>query len=254
VQRLQNDFARFASDVQALKAEIISKHFDPQTIVERSNIQFMVGPDQQLAQQAVALIKSDFYQYRIEVKPESVNMADMAAIKQERSEFLMAISQFFQSCLPVFQAAPWSTPFLLQTLQWAIAGFRGGSTIEGVMDQMVLAANQAAKQAAMQPPQPDPEMVKMQAQMQMEKQKGQIDIFGKVADLKVKQEAAKMDLMKKAMELKLQGQKNQMDLQQAAQESQIDQEMNVRKMEHEIQRDALKTAQVEKQSKEKADE
>lgn len=239
VQRLQNDFARFASDVQAIKAEIISKHFDPQTIVDRSNIQYMMGADVQTAQEAIRLIKSDFYQYRIEVKPESVSMADMAAIKQERSEFLMAISQFFQSSLPVGQAAPWTMPYLLQMLQWVIAGFRGGSTIEGVMDQMVLAANQAAQQAAQQPPQPDPEMVKMQAQMQMEQQKGQIDIVGKMADLKFKGQSAMMDLQKKRMELALK-----------AKEASLDHEVNVRKMEGEIQRDAIKTASALTQSKE----
>jgi hypothetical protein len=257
VQRLQNDFARFASDIQALKAEIISKHFDEKTIAQRSNIQYMMGADQGLAQQAIALIKSDFYQYRIEVKPESVNMADMAAIKQERSEFLMAISQFFQSTLPVAQAAPWSMPYLLQMLQWSIAGFRGSSTIEGVMDQMVVAANQAIQQAAQQPPQPDPEMMKAQMEMKMAQQQGQIDIMGKVADLKIKGQGAMMDLQKKAMELKLKQQEMGMKAQGAAVDhaakvegAQLDHEVSVKKMEGEIQRDAIKTATAQTGSKE----
>jgi hypothetical protein len=239
VQRLQNDFARFASDLQALKAEIISKHFDPESIAMRSNIKYMVGADQGLAEQAIALIKSDFYQYRIEVKPESVNMADMAAIKQERSEFLMAMSQFLQSSLPVAQTAPWAMPYLLQILQWTIAGFRGSSTIEGVMDQMVLAANQAIQKAAQQPPQPDPDMLKAQMEMKQMQQEGQLDIMGKVADLKIKGQTAMMDLQKKAMELKLKGT-----------EAQMDHEVSVRKMEGEIQRDAIKTATAQTGSKE----
>ena len=250
VQRLQNDFARFASDIQALKAEIISKHFDEKTIAQRSNIQYMMGADQGLAQQAIALIKSDFYQYRIEVKPESVNMADMAAIKQERSEFLMAISQFFQSTLPVAQAAPWSMPYLLQMLQWSIAGFRGSSTIEGVMDQMVVAANQAIQQAAQQPPQPDPEMMKMQAQLQMEQQQGQMDMMGKVADLKLKAQSGMMDLQKKAMELKFKGAEAQLDHATKIEGAQIDHEVSVKKMQGEIQRDAIKTATAQTGSKE----
>ena len=256
VQRLQNDFARFASDIQALKAEIISKHFDEKTIAERSNIQYMMGADQGLAQQAIALIKSDFYQYRIEVKPESVNMADMAAIKQERSEFLMAISQFFQSTLPVAQAAPWSMPYLLQMLSWSIAGFRGSSTIEGVMDQMVVAANQALQQAAQQPPQPDPEMMKAQMEMKMAQEQGKIDIMGKVADLKIKGQGAMMDLQKKAMDLKLKQHEMglkakgaELDHAAKVQGAQIDQEINVKKMEGEIQRDAIKTATAQTGSK-----
>ena len=256
VQRLQNDFARFASDLQALKAEIISKHYDEQTIATVSNVQYMMGSDQQLAQQAIGLIKSDFYQYRIEVKPESVNMADMAAIKQERSEFLMAIATFFQSTLPVAQAAPWSMPYLLQMLQWSIAGFRGGATIEGVMDQMVVAANQALQQAA-QNPQPDPEMMKAQMEMKQAQQEGQIDIMGKVADLKIKGQGAMMDLQKKAMEMKLKQHEMglkakgaELDHAQKIEGAQIDHEVSIKKMEGEIQRDALKTATAQTGSKE----
>jgi hypothetical protein len=47
VQSMQDEFARFCSDVQKIKAEIISKHFEPQTIIERSNV--MRTPDAQLA-------------------------------------------------------------------------------------------------------------------------------------------------------------------------------------------------------------
>jgi hypothetical protein len=55
--------------------------------------------------------------------------------------------------------------------------------------------------------------------------------MGKVADLKIKGQTAMMDLQKKAMELKLKGA-----------EAQMDHEVSVRKMEGDIQRDAIKTA------------
>jgi hypothetical protein len=186
-----------------------------------------------------------------------VNMADMAAIKQERSEFLMAISQFFQSTLPVAQAAPWSMPYLLQMLQWSIAGFRGSSTIEGVMDQMVVAANQAIQKAAQQPPQPDPEMMKAQMEMKQMQAEGQMDLMGKVADLKIKGQGAMMDLQKKAMEMKLKQHEMglkakgaELDHAQKIEGAQIDHEVSIKKMEGEIQRDALKTATAQTGSKE----
>jgi hypothetical protein len=235
VQELQNEFARFASDCQAIKAEIISKFFDPATIIERSNVKYMTGADPMVAQKAIEIIKSDIYQYRIEVKPESVAMADMAAVKQERSEFLMAMAQFFQSTVPMIQIAPYAMPYMLQVLQWAIAGFRGGATIEGVLDQMVLAANKAIQQQ-MANPQPDPKMLELKAKMEMEQQKGQMDIMGKVADLKFKAQESQMDLAKKAMELKMKAAEMQMDHESAS----IEQDMDVRKMQHEIQRDAVK--------------
>src|SRR6185312_12747428 len=69
VQTLQDEFARFASDTQKIKAEIISKLFDPQTIIKRSNIE--QTPDAQLAESAVALIKQPDFQFRISVNPDS---------------------------------------------------------------------------------------------------------------------------------------------------------------------------------------
>jgi hypothetical protein len=237
VQRLQNDFARFASDLQSLKAEIISKHFDPETIAARSNIQYMMGADQQNAQAAIGLIKSDFYQYRIEVKPESVNMADMAAIKQERSEFLMAISQYLQSSLPVGQAAPWAMPYLLQMLQWAIAGFRGGSTIEGVLDQMVLAATQAAQQAAMQPPPPDPQLEVAKVKAQAESQKSQMGLQQTAAQTQA-------GIVKTLLDLQAHKQKAQVDAARAAQDyvqGVAEHEMTMQQMEAQQRADAAKT-------------
>jgi hypothetical protein len=221
VQEFQNEFARFASDAQRIKAEIISKHFDPETIAKESNVQFMMGQDPQIAMQAVQLIKSDFYQYRIEVKPESVAMADMTAMKQERGEFLMSVATFLQSAGPIGQGAPWAVPYLLQMLSWSLAGFRGGSSIEGVMDQMVVAASQAQKQAA-QNPQPNPEMMKMQAEMQFEQQKNQMEMQIKQVEMEMKKQEAQMDLLAKRMGLELDMQKAKMDFNIQAQKAELE--------------------------------
>jgi hypothetical protein len=247
VQEFQNEFARFASDTQSLKAEIISKHFAPETILKTSNVQYLTGNDPQIAMKAVELLKSDIYQYRIEVKPESVAMADMAAVKQERSEFLMAMSQFLQSSVPMSQAAPWATPFLLQMLQWAIAGFRGGATIEGVLDQMVLAAQQFEKQKAMQPPPPDPQMMIAQVKAQAEQGKAQADIMGKTIEIKGKMAQTQADLqagaMKNRMELMKAGAEHQMEVARMAQEhehAKEDHEMSLQQQEAKIRADAVK--------------
>jgi hypothetical protein len=260
VQEFQNEFARFASDTQKIKAEIISLHFDPQSIMERSNAQYMTGPDPMASQRAVALIKSSIIQYRVEVKPESVAMADMAAVKQERSEFLLAVSQFLQSSAPITQAAPWSGPFLLQILQWAVASFRGGATIEGVLDQMVTTANQQLQAAQSQPPPPDPKLMQVQAKMQMDQQKAQMDmqvtqqksqieLHIKQVEAQMKQQQMQMDLLAQAFGIKMEQQKLQMGMEVAQQKAQVDTqkaqmdgEISVRKAESEIQMDAKRMA------------
>jgi hypothetical protein len=176
LQALQDEFARFASDFQKIRGEIICKHFDPKTIYERSNIQYT--PDAQLAPQAIALLKSDYHCYRVEVKPEAISLTDYAAVKQERTEVVSALGQFYQAMAPVMQAGAVDAQFAAEVTQWMIAGLKGGSSIEGVFDQMLARKKVAEEQAAARPPQPPPPDPKLQAtQMkgQMDMQKAQFD-------------------------------------------------------------------------------
>lgn len=183
MQALQDEFARFASDVQRLKTQVICRHFEPQTILERSNFRF-AGQDLQLALQAVQLLKGGAAQYRIEVKPEAVSLTDFAALRAERTEVLTAIAGFIQSVAPLIAQSPASTPYLLQILQWSIAGLKGASTMEGILDQAIAAAQQAAA-AGPQPgtggaQQPDPKLLATQLKgsqdMQREQFKLQADL------------------------------------------------------------------------------
>jgi len=171
MQSAQDEFARFASDAQALKAEIIAKHFDPETIVARSNM--ASGPDALLAQQAVALLKSESAQYRIQVKPEAVSLTDFAALKQERAEVIVSLSSFLQAAAPLAQQMPGSLPYLLQMLQWSVSGLRGASQIEGVLDQAIVAAQNAPPAQSQQ--QPDPKLAQIQLKGQVDMQKAQMD-------------------------------------------------------------------------------
>jgi hypothetical protein len=249
VQEFQSEFARFASDMQSIKAEIIAKHFDPQTILERSNAKYLGGsgqPEPALLE-AVQIIKSDIYQYRIEVKPETVSMTDMAAVKQERSEFLMAMATFLQSSQPIVASAPWAGPFLLQMLQWAMAGYRGGATIEGTLDQMVVAARQAAEQAAAQPPAPDPkvEAVKIKAQidmaqsqqeMQMQAQKNAMEIEKMKLEFQMAIQKANLEIATLKQKAELDSQKMQADLQFKQQDAVIDAERSMMEIQHDARR------------------
>lgn len=251
VQEFQNEFARFASDIQSIKAEIIAKHFDPQTIMQRANARYLGNSDQPdpALLEAVQIIKSDIYQYRIEVKPESVSMTDMSAIKQERSEFLMAMATFLQSSQPIVQGAPWAGPFLLQMLQWAMAGYRGGATIEGTLDQMVVAARQAAQQAASQPPPPDPkvEAVKMKAQidmaqsqqeMQMQAQKNAMEIEKMKLEFQMAIQKANLEIATLKQKAQIDSEKMQLDLAGKQHSAQLDAE----KAEMSIEQDAKRMA------------
>jgi hypothetical protein len=168
VQRLQDEIARFATGLLSIKAQIIAKHFSPETIKARANVRFMPEADQLLADEAIALLKSDISCYRIEVKPEAVALADFAAMKQERGEFLETITTYFQALAPIAQQMPDGLEELLEIGKWVAAGIRGSSQIEGVFDRMIGKAKEAAQRAKENPQAPptDPKVKAEEMKMQ----------------------------------------------------------------------------------------
>ena len=183
MQQKQDEFARFATDIHKLKSEIIAKHFDPETIIARSNIEYTA--DAPLAMQAVEFLKNKLQScYRIEVKSDQIAMQDRASLTQERTQFLQAASTFFQAAVPLAQAlgGPQATPLLLELVKFPLASLRGSSGMEGIMDQAIAQATQKAQQPQPPPP-PDPKIVAAQMKQQGEQMKGQVEMAKVQAEL-----------------------------------------------------------------------
>lgn len=163
MQRKQDMFAKFVSDAQRIRAEIIAKRFDDDTLRARSNIDRT--EDAQHFEEAVKLIREDVVEgYRIMVKPEAVSLDDFAAMKQERTEFVTAVGGFMGVLAKLPPVAMPAAPELAEVLKWYAAGFRGSTTIEAAMDRLVKKLQDMAKN----PPPPDPgkqpDMSKVEAQ------------------------------------------------------------------------------------------
>ena len=175
VQALQDEFARFASDLLQIKAEIICKHFSVETIAQRANVTSMNSADQQIVPQALQLIKTpqDMY-YRIVIRPESVAMVDYSQKQEERSQYIQSIGFFMQSAAPLVQMAPEATGPLLEMLQWGLAGYKGSDEIEGVLDAAIEQFKQEPPQGQKDPKQ-EAEAAKQQAKMQEMQMKQQHD-------------------------------------------------------------------------------
>ena len=175
MRALQEDFARVASETQQLKLEVMCNHFRPETLLERSNIQ--ATPDAQLAQQAVQLLQSKAGLWRVQVKPESVSMEDLAEKRNEATEFVAGVSQYLQAAVPLAQAVPGSTTALLELLGVVMARFKFADEVEGIIDGAVQQAKaQQAQQAAnpqMAPP--DPKLMAAQAKASSDMQKVQLE-------------------------------------------------------------------------------
>lgn len=165
VQALEEDFARFASDIQSLKAEIIAKHYSAESIIVQSNAMHLQKADHDKIGPALELIKDPDIQWRVEIRAESIAMIDYGQMQSQRTEFLNATAMYMQSSAPLIAESPESAPMLMAMLQWGLAGFKGADEIEGVLDQAIEASMKGLQEKE-QNPEPDAEQQKAQAQQQ----------------------------------------------------------------------------------------
>lgn len=204
VQALEDEFARFAGDLQAIKLEIMQRHFDPYCFIQQSNIENTA--DAQYAEQAINLLMDpDAAQWRIKVRPETLAQADYAQLKQTRGEFITAISTFMQSAAPLAEMDKKIIPTLLELLQWGLAGFKGSNEIEGVMDRAIQVFTEMA--AKPEESKPDPAMVKAQADMQIAQQEHQ-------AKMEQEQQKFQLEMAEMQQEMQLKREEMQAELQQ----------------------------------------
>lgn len=151
LQYKQMEIGQWVAAGQRIRAQIICKHFQPQTIIERSNI--MHSPDQKLAEQGVQFLKEqgDGKRYRITIESETMAMIDWAQERDARTQFMQAVGSFVQSVTPLIQAQPASAPIVLNIMKWGLGGFRISKDIETMLDEAIQAAQQPQ-----QPQQPTP--------------------------------------------------------------------------------------------------
>jgi hypothetical protein len=94
LQKLQDEFAEYVSATLRLKGELIVKLFDDKTILAAANIDSFTDADKALVPKALEMLRSKWSEYRIEVKPESIALTDFAALQEERTGVIVAISTF----------------------------------------------------------------------------------------------------------------------------------------------------------------
>ncbi len=136
IQLNQFYIAEWVTNLLRIKAEIISKHWQPETIVQRSNIERT--PDAQFAVPAVQLIKDEkMAEYRISIEADSMAALDWNAERDSAVQFMQGLGAFISQVGPMAQQVPGSAPYFLKLMQWAVSKFRVSSQIEGVLDQAI---------------------------------------------------------------------------------------------------------------------
>jgi hypothetical protein len=189
LRSMQEDVALFATALIQLKAQIICSKFQTQTILAYSAAEQMSDADKQLVPQALELIKDKVLRtFRIEVAADSLVQIDENQNKRDRVEFLQAMGGFLSQALPMGQQAPELVPMLVDMVKFGMSAYKQAAPIEGTIEQAMEQMKQKQMQASQQPPAPDPEMMKMQADQQREQARVEADM--QIEQIKSQSEAA----------------------------------------------------------------
>ena len=251
MQALQDEFARFASELQSLKGEIVCKHYSPETIQNMSNIQRTFNsPDE--VQRALELLKSDYFNYRVAVKSDKLAMTDFAKQKNERVTWMQALGGIITSAAPLMQQSPALAPFVLEAVKWTMSSFEGSADIQGILDQAIAAATKQAQQQQMQGPPPDPKLAAAQFKAQSDQQKMQMDMAKEQFKAQSSQQQAMLEAQTRQQEIQSE---TQSDIaKQAAQarynteeeiaKTHLEMVSNAQKAHHDAMREAMKPKPV----------
>lgn len=245
---MQKQVAEFATALLILKAQIICGQFSPDTIRKTGAADQLSETDQQYIEPAMQLLKSgDLKAFRIEISSDSLVQIDEEQERESRVAFLGAVAGFLKEAL---QAPPSMAPLLAQMLKYGVTGFKVGKQLEGDIDQAVEVFKQQA--ANPPPPPPDPEMMKVQAQGQLEQQKAGIAAQSKQQELTMQdqfnerqaQREMQLEQWKQEQQHQQVQAQNQMEAQRTALEQQYTSQLEAMRISQE-QRDAQMKAQTD---------
>ena len=233
LKTMQHDVVNFATALLQIKAQIICQHFTDDTIVKISGAMQLSPQDQELIPQALALLKDEpAKNFRIEVTTDSMIYQDEQQEKQDRMEFLSAVSGFLSQALPAAQATPELTPMLVEMLKFGVTAFKAGKGLEGLIDETADKFRQQQKAAEGQPKPPSPEMQKLQMQAQMEQSKLQAQSQAKQAEMQMQmqfeQQKMQMQMELEKAKQEYQAQENQLKFQLEEQRNMMDREMEMK--------------------------
>ena len=198
VQLKQFYIAEWITGLLRIKAEIICKHFQPETIVKRSNIERT--PDVQFVPAAIELLKNEeMSEYRISIEADSMAALDWAAERDAAVQFLQGMGAFISQVAPMAQQTPGAAPVLMKLLQWGVAKFRVSTEIESVLDQAIA----AMQQQLMQPPAPPQPTIDQQIEMQKIEADKQIAMLESQTDKEVAALKGAIEMQKVEMQARM---------------------------------------------------
>ncbi len=235
LKTMQHNVVDFATKLLQLKAQIICKHFTPESIVKMAAANQMSEQDQMLIPQAIEMLKDpNVGNFRIEVTSDSMIFQDEQQEKADRMQFLQMAGNFFERVIPLAQAAPELVPISMEMLKFAVTAFKAGKQLEGQIDETANKLTELAKQP--RPPAPNPELLKIQAQAQARQAEMQLQAQLEQQKLQMTMQA---EANKQEMQARENQYRNQLEHERSMADKQAEIEIEKAKIEAEKSKDLL---------------
>jgi len=235
LKTMQHNVVDFATKLLQFKAQIICKHFTPESIIAMSAADQMSEQDRMLIPQAIEMLKDpNIGNFRIEVTSDSMIFQDEQQEKADRMQFLDMTGKFFQNVIPLAQTAPELVPIAMEMLKFAVTAFKAGKQLEGQIDETANKMAEMSKQP--KPEQPNPEMMKIQAQSQARQAELQMQAQLEQQKLQMTMEA---EANKQEMQARENQYRNQLEHERSMADKQADLELEKAKIEADKSKDLL---------------
>jgi hypothetical protein len=267
----QAEIQRFARDLIALKAEIISEKFEERTLMLMAGTDLLAQTDMSVPVtfgEAITVLRDDALRaYRIDIETDSTIAIDEQLEKQSSVEFLQSMGQFVGQTVPMMQTVPSLAPAFIESVMACARKFRAGRSVEESFEQGMQFLKQQAQQQMQaianpqpQQPPPDPMMMKVQADiqkaqtdMQLKMEKFQSDMQMKTQEFQAEQarKAAELDdkYLENQAKLEMERERIKGELNLRAEEIRNTMKLKAFEMAQKYQNDTLEDLQVEGVSK-----
>lgn len=210
---------------------------------------------------AIGLLRNEKLRgFRVDIEVDSTIYGDAAQEKGDRTEFISEVTKYLQTAMAMSAQVPEITPLLGKLLQFGVRGFRVGRDLEASIEEFCEEATKLAKQKQAQAAsQPNPEMVKAEAQAKQAEAtarsaqiRAEADVLKTKSDMAQSQLEARTNEQQAQAEVLRQHQENQGELQNSHADMLIKQmDVRMREMEMEIEKLRLIAEQKQIESSER---
>jgi len=173
---------------------------------------------------ALRILRSDRLRgFRVDIETDSTIQPDAEAAKASAVELFQSTMAGIQAIAPIIQQAPALMEPIGNMLMYTYRQFRVGRSMEASLEDALVELKEQMAKAA-ENPQPNPEQLKAQAEIQKQQMETQRDQQKFQMDMQAKQADFALDQQKAKAQIELQREKDAMDLFRAREELTLERE------------------------------